>query len=284
MFELKLENESGEIVNINDEVNYIVTAVSGLNPPSATIFTTKSPNRKGSKYNGSTLGERNIIISIRLQGDIEEARNNLYPWIDTEQYVKIYYSNGIKSVYCEGHIQDCEFDLFTENETISLAIICEDPYFKALEEIAVSMSSTVNAFTFPFAIETSGIPISTNTGAVSIWTINEGAETGAIFELKVNRSYDWLALVNSQNENEVIRFDRAFVAGDVIHIDTSQDLKICKVFEGDGTEENLMKYIKTEPTWFVLKKGMNIFRVSSTQIFPDGVEITIRYQQKYLGV
>ena len=49
MFSLRLENESANIIDINDGVHYLVTEVSGLNPPSAYIFTAKSPNRKGVK-------------------------------------------------------------------------------------------------------------------------------------------------------------------------------------------------------------------------------------------
>ena len=64
MFNLKLENELNSVVDINDGINYLVLDCTGLNPPKADIFTSKSPNRKGSKYNGSTLNERSINISI----------------------------------------------------------------------------------------------------------------------------------------------------------------------------------------------------------------------------
>ncbi|MBR4279416.1 MAG: hypothetical protein IKT34_04475, partial [Clostridia bacterium] len=119
MFSFRLENESGNIVDINDGIKYIVTAASGLNPPSAALFTSKSPNRKGSKHNGSTLDERVIIITIKILGDIEANRNALYAWADTEQYCKVYYKNGVRNVFCEGYVQDCPIDLFTDNEVIN---------------------------------------------------------------------------------------------------------------------------------------------------------------------
>ena len=72
MFELRLENKAGNIVNINDGNRYVVLSCTGLNPPSASIFTAKSPNRKGSKHKGSSLDERPMILTIKLLGDIEE--------------------------------------------------------------------------------------------------------------------------------------------------------------------------------------------------------------------
>ena len=124
MFELKLENSNGAIVNINDEVNYVVLSASGLNPPSASLFTSKSPNRKGLRHNGSTLDERNITIKIKLLGDIENSRIALYEWCNTEQYVKVHFKNNSKEVYCEGYVEDCEVDQFTDSEIVELAILC----------------------------------------------------------------------------------------------------------------------------------------------------------------
>ena len=135
MFEFRLENEAGNVVNINDESRYVVLSCSGLNPPSASIFTAKSPNRKGSKHKGSSLDERNMIITIKLLGDIEANRIALYDWVSTENYVKIYYKNGKRDVYIEGYVQDCPIDFFTESEVVSVAIVCPDPYFKDLQEI-----------------------------------------------------------------------------------------------------------------------------------------------------
>ena len=55
MFELRLENSDGGIVNLNDGIKYVVVEFEGFDPPSATLYTSKSPNRKGRKKNGSML-------------------------------------------------------------------------------------------------------------------------------------------------------------------------------------------------------------------------------------
>ena len=286
MFSLKLENEIANIVDINDNVNYVVLAVSGLNPPAASIFTSKSPNRKGVKYNGSTLNERNIVITIKILGDIEANRNALYAWMDTEQYCKVYYKNGLKNVYCEGHVQDCEIDLFTDNEVVDLAIICENPYWKDLNEISADISNVLKQFTFPFAIDSNGVPFSTLRDSNTTSILNVGAETGIRITVRCNGEVENLVIFDAKEATEqtgAFRLNMTLQAGETVVIDTDASPKTCKLYKPDGTVENILKYVGANPTWFTLKKGINAFG-----FFADNgttnVEITIGYTNKFLGV
>lgn len=286
MFSLKLENENANIVDINDNVNYVVLAVSGLNPPAASIFTAKSPNRKGVKYNGSTLNERNIVITIKILGDIEANRNALYAWTDTEQYCKVYYKNGLKNVYCEGHVQDCKIDLFTDNEVVDLAIICENPYWKDLQEISADISNVLKQFTFPFAIDSNGVPFSTLRDSNTTNILNVGAETGIRITVRSNGEVKNLVIFDAKEATEqtgAFRLNMTLQAGETVVIDTEASPKTCKLYKPDGTVENVLKYVGANPTWFTLKKGINAFG-----FFADNgttnAEITIGYTNKFLGV
>lgn len=282
MFDLYLENENANIVNINDNINYVVISAEGLTPPSASIFTAKSPNRKGVKYNGSTLNERVIIINIKLLGDVEANRNALYAWVDTEQYCKVRFKNGAKNVYCEGHIQDCPIELFTNNEIVSVAILCENPYWHDLQEIKTEISALVKQFTFPFAIDANGIPFSTirDTNTTNIFYI--GAETGVEIKIKCKGDVENLTLYNARNVAERFEIATTLPAGWVVVIDTEGSPKTIKAYKEDGTTENLLKYVKN-PTWFTLKKGNNAFSYTTTN-GNDNAEISIGFTTKYAGV
>lgn len=284
MFSLRLENDSGNIVDINDEKRYTVTAVSGLNPPSAALFTSKSPNRKGSKYNGSTLDERNIVITIKILGDIEANRNALYAWVDTEQYCKVYYKNGVKNVFCEGYVQDCPIDLFTDNEIVSVAIVCPDPYWRDLQEISADISSVIRQFTFPFAIDSAGIPLSTLRDSNTTNILNAGADTGVRIAIKCNGEVRNIALYDANDTTRVFRINTTIREGEVVIIDTDASPKTCKLYRTDGTAENILRYVGANPTWFVLKRGINTFGFSLGSGLVSDVEISIGYTNKYLGV
>lgn len=282
MFELKLENVDGQIVNIDDGVKYVVSDVSGLNPPSASLFTSKSPNRKGVKYNGSTLDERTVIIAIKLLGDIEVNRNALYDWIDTEQYVKIRYRNDVKNVYCEGHVYECEFTPFTDSEVITVAITCEDPYWKDLTDIVVDISNIIKQFTFPFAIS-EPIPFSTYKDSNTTSIFNSGNETGLRIIIKCLEDVTNLEIYDPNDITKKFRLNTTLEKGWVVEIDTDSSPKTVKAYKADGSVENLLKYTGGSVTWFTLKKGNNVFGYSADRGASD-IEMTINFVTKYLGV
>lgn len=282
MFSCKLQNESGNIIDINDGVNYVVLLITGLNPPPASLYTAKSPNRKGIKYNGSTLNERNVIITIKPLVSVEEQRNELYAWTDTEQYVKIYYSNGTKNIYCEGHVEECDFDLFTNNETIQIAIVCEDPYLKDLQEMALDISRILKQFTFPFSIDANGLPFSTIRAERVVTFFNDGAETGVRISVLFRNTVENFSLYDGTDVSRVFAIKKTFYEGDILEINTEKSPKTCRIIR-NGVAENALKYLAGSPTWFTLKKGSNSFGYSSVSGVDD-IEITMTFTNKYLGV
>ena len=283
MFSLKLEDDRGNIVDINDGINYVVLGCGGLNPPSASLFTAKSPNRKGVKHNGSTLDERNISITIKILGNIEANRNALYAWVDTEQYVKVHYRNGLKNVYCEGYVEDCDIDLFTDNEVIELAILCGNPYWKDLQAIAAEITAVIKQFTFPFAIAAEGVPFSTLRTDNTTSVFNSGAETGIVItahckdEIKNPLFYDGL------DPTRQLKINYTFPAGWTIVINTEGSPKTCKAIAPDGKEINLMRYLGNSPTWFSLRRGNNIFGFRIDGDAAD-LEVKVSFRNHYLGV
>lgn len=282
MYELRLENENSQTVNVNDGIKYEVLSVSGLNPPKATVFSAKSPNKKGSKKNGSTLDERIVIIQIKLLGDVEASRNDLYAWSDTEQELKIYYRNGKKNIYCEGTVTDCDIDLFTSNETVNIAILCNDPYLYDMQNIVSDISSILKQFTFPFAIDALGIPFSTVKETNTTNIFNAGAETGVKITVKCNGEVSNLRIYNAIDTTQQFKINRTLQKDWIVEIDTDGSPKTVKLIKPDGTTENLLKDTRN-PTWFTLKKGNNLFGYSADSGVSDA-EITIGFRNKYLGV
>lgn len=283
MFELKLENENGNVVNINDEQMYQVVSCSGLNPPSASLFMSSSPNRKGSKYNGSTLNERAIVIGIKLLGDIETARNALYEWVDTEQYVKIYFRNDTKNVYCEGYVQDCPVEIFTDNEIVNVAIVCADPYFKDLQIVSTAVTALLAQFVFPFAIDSNGVPFSTMRDSNTTNVFNSGAETGCRITIDCTGDVKDLVIFNANNTSQQIVLKTTLKENQTVVIDTDGSPKTVKLYKPDGTVENIMKYVSGAPTWFTIKKGNNLFGYTASAGWADA-RVSISLTNKYLGV
>lgn len=281
MFELSFENSGGKIVNLNDGVNYVVVEFEGFNPPPASLYTSKSPNRKGSKKNGSTLDERPLLIQVKILGDIEVNRNALYEWTDTETELKVYYKNGVKSVYCVGTVTDCDVPVCTDNEIMTIAITCPDPYLKDLQEIAKEISNLLKQFTFPFAIGAEGIPFSTIRENNNTNVYNAGAETGAIIHIKALGEVSNISLYDANDATRIFSINMTLQAGEVVEIDTERSPRTVKLIRTDGRTENILRYVGHNPTWFQLKKGSNSFGFSASDV--GSVEVTFSFTNKYLG-
>lgn len=281
MFELSFENSDGKVLNINDGVNYVVVEFEGFNPPAASLYTSKSPNRKGSKKNGSTLDERVLIFQIKILGDIEVNRNAMYEWTDTETELKVYYKNGVKSVYCEGTVTDCDVPVCTDNEIMTVAITCTDPYLKDLQEIAAEISNLSKQFTFPFAIDAAGIPFSTISEDNQTNIFNAGAETGAIIRIQALGEVSNIRLYDANDATRVFAINMTLQENEVVEIDTERSPRTVKLIRTDGTTQNILRYVGFNPTWFQLKKGNNIFGVSASVI--ANIEVTFSFTNKYLG-
>lgn len=281
MFELLFENKSGNIININDDINYSVIEFEGFNPPPASLYTSKSPNRKGSKKKGSTLNERPLIFQIKLLGDIEANRNALYEWTDTETELKIYYKNGVKNIYCEGTVTDCDVPVCTDNEIMTVAITCPDPYLKELQEIATEISNLLKQFTFPFAIGAAGIPFSTIREDNKTNVFNAGAETGAIIRIKALAEVSNITLYDANDATKFFKIKLTLQQNEIIEIDTESSPRTVKLIKTDGSITNILKYVEHNPTWFQLKKGNNLFGFTASDV--GNVEVTFSFTTKYLG-
>ena len=315
MFELRFENSDGKVVNVNDGTNYVVREFEGFDPPAASLYTSKSPNRKGSKKNGSTLGERSLIIQIKILGDIEANRNALYEWTDTETELKIYYKNGVKNVYCVGTVTDCDVPVCTNNEIMTVAITCPDPYLKDLQEIATEISSLLKQFTFPFAIEskeTYSVPVrklkayidenttdiyeQSNTVAIPVNAgtpfstirennntnvFNAGAETGVLIRVKARGEVSNIRLYDANDGTRFFAINMTLQANEIVEIDTGRSPRTVKLIRANGEVENILRHIGHNPTWFQLKKGNNFFGYSASDV--ASVEVTFSFTNKYLG-
>lgn len=281
MFELLLENSDGKVVNLNDETNYVVVELEGFDPPTASLYTSKSPNRKGSKKNGSTLDERALLIPIKILGDIEVNRNALYEWTDTETELKIYYKNGVKNVYCVGTVTDCDVPVCTDNEIMTVAITCPDPYLKDLHEIATEISNLLKLFTFPFAIDAAGVPFSTIREDNSTNVFNAGAETGVLIRIKALGAVSNISLYDANDATRIFSINMTLQAGEVIEIDTERSPRTVKLIRTNGRAENILRYVGHNPTWFLLRKGNNVFGFTASDV--GNVEVTFSFTNKYLG-
>lgn len=286
MFELKIENANGqELTLTQNESNYQVYQIDGLNPPMAQINTSKVAGMDGSKFNSSKLQERNVVIYIKLHGDIEANRLKLYSYFPTSQYCKIYYKNGSRNVFVEGYVETNEVTPFTNNERMQVSIICPYPYFKDLNEIVTDISKVIKKFIFPFSINIDyPIPFSTiELNQVTNVINNSESETGLIINVNFNDDVSKLEIRNTDTgENMILNYN--FLEDDYLLIDCNKGSKRITLTR-EGAEYNLIPYLQRGSTFFQVRAGDNKF----TYLADDGssdqlVLVRFRHYNVYRGV
>lgn len=260
MFTAKIENAKNNILELTqNESNFQVVSIEGLNPPNAQINRSTAVGLDGSKYNSARLQERNIVITLKLNGNIEENRLNLYRYFSTKGWCKFYYKNEHRNVFIEGYIETVECDLFTKAEIMQISILCPYPYFKDAQIIVDDISKALAAFKFPFAINiTAPIPFSTiDTSKLTNVYNDSESETGVIIEISLLGNVNKIQVVCvTTGERFTINYN--FEANDKVVINTNRGEKSITLIR-DGVETNIFTSIVKGSTFFQLGIGDNYF-------------------------
>jgi hypothetical protein len=285
MYSLKIENTNGEIFELtHDFSNYYVTDVSGLTPPATTINTAKAGIIDGTFFNSASVEERNIVISLTINGDIEANRQKLYRIFPRKTACTVYFKNANRDVKIQGYVETIEADLFSKREKAQISIICPRPYFEDLATIYAELTATLAMFEFPFAIEEDNpIPFSEATDYPIAEIMNEGdAEAGCIISIEVNDTIQGIKIINTSTQ-QFFYLDSAFVDHDKITISTiSGQMGVTR--ERGGAKTNILNYVGANSAWLRLAPGVNYFTYTIDDGDTEDVEITFEATTLYGGV
>lgn len=287
MFTAKLENSRGNLITLTgQESEYQVISIKGLNPPSAHLNTTSVSGMDGAMYNSSRLNTRNIVILVKINGDIEENRQNLYTFCPTKEKVRFYFSNNNQDVYVDGYVDSVECDLFTNDERMQISIICPQPYFLDMSDTKVDGSSISAFFTFPFSIDLgSPIPFSEIVLNNETNLYNDSVnEIGMVIGIDIETSVNTI-LIRNTGTGATFTLSYSFVSGDHVQIITMKGQKSI-ILTRNGISTNIFSAMQIGSVFFQLATGDNFFSYLVDGNASNNVNINIMftYYKMYRGV
>ena len=282
MYTLKVKNDREQLLTLSGNKNYMVYKVTGLNPPQANINSSGNSTTDGNTINSVRLGNRNIVIYMTIEGDVEANRINLYKYFPLKKTVTLYFKNDTRDVYIEGTVELIECDLFSKKQVAQISIICPQPYFKAVDDLISYFSDITSLFEFPFNISESGKEISTITTNVRKSIINAGdVESGVVIDL-----YAIGTVVNpviyDVFKRTHIKLTFTMEANDRILINTNVGKKSIKLIRG-GIETNILGYMYPDSSWLMLGAGDNVFTYDA-ESGKSNLQITFTTSLLYGGV
>lgn len=286
MYEAKIENSSGEILPLTgDEKRWQLFDVGGLDPPKATVNLTNLAGMDGALFNSAMVNTRNLVISLKITGDIEANRLELYRFFRPKHACTFYFKNKRRDVKIKGVVESVECPQFTNKEIMQVSILCPAPYFQDIEEIVADMSDSSAGFSFPFSINIGDpIPFSEYTIRKQTSVINASeTDVGVLFEVFFLASASKIVIVNIGN-GETAEASYSFLPGDTLKISTETGNKKVTLVRG-GVARNLFLALSDDSVFLQLEPGNNTF----SYLVDDGandqsVTVTLRFHELYAGV
>ena len=258
MYECKVKNHNGEELNLSTSSKYTLYKITGLQPPASAVNKSNNATSDGATINSVRVGERNIVLYVALEGDVETNRIELYKYFPLKQTVTIYFKNGQRDVYIKGMVETFNCDFFVKKQVAQISIICPQPYFKAINDMVSYFSDVSSAFQFPLSIPESGIEFSAITNNIRKSIVNEGnIATGIIIELSAIGTVVNPVIYDVFKRTH-IKLMLTMEANDHIIINTNLGEKSITLVR-NGVSTNIMGYMFPTSSWLTLESGDNVF-------------------------
>ena len=284
MFNLILENESGDQLTFGHGSPFTITEIQGLNPPDATINTTQIAMIDGGKFNSSKLNMRTINIAFAIEYEAAKNRIEVFKVLKSKQWIKMYYNGDYRQVFITGYIQSINITYFAMKQIVTCAILCPSPYFKEAQEIVNNLANIISSFHFPFSsTEEPQLVMGNIFNEIGMVIENDGdVDTGIIIVLYARSAisnpkvYDYIT-------KDYIGVQYDMQAGDQITIDTRQGEKSVTLLRS-GVETNLFNYLMQGSTWLQLDANGSTFvdEVETGEV--SNLNLTIKHYNLFEGV
>lgn len=256
--EIYIENEYGvKIKASGNENRWQVTSLTGLNPPPAVISTSAIPNIDGSRFNTSRLDNRNIVLTMAINGDVEGNLETLNRVISPKRYIKIYYNTGEKDLYAEGRVETFEYNKFEGSKImVQASILCFDPYWHSQKKDEQTFKNHIGLFEFPFSMAAEGIAVSelvetTENRISNLGTVVSGLEFTIEVTSPVVNPY-----VQNITTGEKMTFTLTLNRGDVLKVNTARKTKYIRLYS-NGETTNVLNKLANGSKWLTLAIGDN---------------------------
>lgn len=260
----------------NDPIQ--ILDVKGLGPVAASISSTPYGLVDGETYTGSSVGKRNIVLTVGFKPDnynnrsIDALRKELYTYFMPKSFVQLRFKGyHIPELSIDAYVETCEINHYSASPEAQISLICPDPHFKGVVEeshtgsVVVLASSTVTTIHYPGTVPT-GV-------RVRIDRLT-GAFTGTFKLSAVSPALQYFELQNTTVDSTYS-----------IEISSEAGNKYAKslLVSNPATTTSLLNKTVTDVDWIVLYPGLNDFAVRSN-FTGSTFKWTLNYTPKYGGL
>ena len=250
--------------------------IDGLGPVKSDIASTPFATGRGELYQGSTVGKRNIVLTLGLNPDWEggqtmaSLRHFLYRYLMPEAWTKLrFFTQELPPVDIEGYVESFEPNIFSQDPEVQVSILCHKPDF--IEADATIYNGVVDDGTLELEFDYTG-------------TISTG------FELRVDRTPEHLTYTGGFVVTMVAERKPQLFEVTPVTVDSSKYFKLSSVRNlkrvqnvayADGALTNLLSGVTGLSVWPEIKPGENVFSIAGEE---SGLAWTLAYFNRFGGL
>lgn len=279
-----------------EKSGFLIQEITGLGPTKANINTTEISGADGALYNTARITSRNIVLLLQLLEDptVEDTRQKSYKYFPVKKLLRLRIETDNRICDIFGYVESNEPNIFSNQVTTQISIICPDPYFYSIEKVVTIFSSIEPLFEFPFSNESLTENLMNLGNIITYQERNvyyEGdSETGMVIYIHAFGEVTDLIIYNLYT-SESMMIDttkletltgNVIIAGDDIIISTIRGQKSIRLLR-NGVYINILNCLDKDTDWFQLSKGDNVFAFVATT-GSSKLQFKVESQTIYEGV
>jgi hypothetical protein len=248
--------------------------IQGLGPVKAAINTTQFGDLDGELFSGSSVGKRNIVLTLGLNPNWQDQsmtslRQLLYSYFMTKMGVRLVFSSTeLPDVQIDGYVESFEPNQFSRDPEVQISIICPKPNFVAVNPTVVTDTPDPDTST-PITVTYAGT-----------------VETGFVLKQESNVNFIGTVIVRNMSGSEQL-FTVPGIPVDSTQyflMSSEQGNKFVRSMYNQSIVANLLSKVSGAVVWPKLIPGANAISVATVpnEFFPSPTTSwVLTYYAKY---
>lgn len=300
---ITVQNFKGEeielVLRYPERSGLAVKAIDGIGPAHSNINYQELATSNGGIFTSARTPPRSINLTLMPMDlpSVEENRHLIYQFMPLKKNVRLTFNTTVRKLYCEGYVESTEPAIFADGpdkETVTVAILCLDPWFYAPGDSATVFSGVEARFEFPFSnesltqnlIEFGNILPDTRANLYYTGDIDAGVEitVHAMAEAEKIRLFNVRTFETMTIDTDKIakKTSKPLGAGDDILINTTPGKRSVQLLR-NGVYSNIIYALNRESDWLMITPGDNFFGYDAEH-GASNIVVTYSYRNTYGGV
>lgn len=275
---IEIRTISNQVLSLlvdNEDREYYVKDISGLDPVKAEMTSTGVASIDGDQYQSSRLGVRNPVFTIGIQDifdkSIRTLRQDLYTFFMPKTPITmIFYDDEYEPVKLSGRVETMESPPFQRDPSATISVLCFDPAFYELDTESVTFSFP------PSGILDKTIPYegTLDNGVIASILLKDAAGSPNGFQLSLQRP---------DGVTDFMEIAFPFLNGDLLTINTKAGEKSVMLTRNNQVD-SILYALTYQSGWLTLAPGSNRIIVNGPVAASTPSEFTMSWVNKHGGL